>query len=200
MTNTIIDIIDQRLKPVKGDRESAGEINNAISDCASDQDALMRWRNYHLIGDVIRGEVTATGNCMIERISSAMETEPTVLAPLKQGEDPTAQVRQELASANSWRSAGMVALAASVALFAVVTFTPGSLSSSGSGNNSAIVAGVTVNPAPDTTTGDAQGLADSQFAAEFGQMLVEHGEFTATPGLNGLVAYAKLVSNEGLGR
>ena len=41
-------------------------------------------------------------------------------------------------------------------------------------------------------------IEQQKFAQEFGEMLSEHGEFTASSGLNGLVAYAKLVSNQRL--
>jgi len=38
------------------------------------------------------------------------------------------------------------------------------------------------------------------FDPEFGEMLAQHGEFAASPGLNGLIVHAKLVSNEALDR
>jgi hypothetical protein len=79
----------------------------------------------------------------------------------------------------------MLAMAASIALVAVITLKP-----------SGIVTPVQV-------AASSAPPADSEIAAfeqEFGEMLVEHGEFTSSPALNGLVAYAKLVSNQRMDR
>lgn len=209
MTNTIIDIIDQRFKLDPVDQQSAEQVNDLISHCAGDEEALRRWRNYHLIGDVIRGEVIDTGSCLLDKIGAAMEREPTVLVPVNFDQDAITPPQQPVTAARPWRSAAMVALAASVAIFAVLTLAPapinGNLSQNGSGDLLAAGSPKAVTISALTATGSAASnsgvaLSDSQFSSEFGQMLVEHGEFTATPGLNGLVAYAKLVSNEGLGR
>lgn len=182
MKDIVSEIIDQQVDP--------NELGEAINQVARDRTACEKWRNYHLIGDVIRGEVNTTGACMMDRLQRTMEREPTILAPVAEAGRIISKPNQE-----AWKSAGMFAVAASIALMAVLTLTP---ESSTSKNEGAVVAARN----QDSTTGTVA-LTEAQrqqqrFEAEFGQMLVEHGEFTATPGLNGLIAYAKMVSNENL--
>jgi hypothetical protein len=78
----------------------------------------------------------------------------------------------------------MFAVAASLALVAVVTLNP------------ATKKPAQVQLASSTTEADT--IQQQKFAQEFGEMLVGHGEFTASAGLNGLLAYSKLVSNQRL--
>ena len=69
-----------------------------------------------------------------------------------------------------------------------------------------LVAVISLNPLDQTGSRDLDNqisdAVDSHdsilFSEEFNEMLVEHGEFTASPGLNGLMAYAKFVSDQGL--
>ncbi len=182
MKDIVSEIIDQQVDP--------GELDAAINQVARDQTKCEKWRNYHLIGDVIRGDVNTTGPCMMDSLQRTLEREPTILAPVKETE-----VMGTKPNPDAWKSAGMFAVAASIALMAVLTLTP---ESSTPKNESSVIAERNQEP-----TAGALELADAQrqqqqFQAEFGQMLVEHGEFTATPGLNGLIAYAKMVSNENL--
>lgn len=186
--NQVNDLIDQRL--------NAAGSKSALDICVNDHSAVHSWRNYHLIGDVIRGDVSQTGNCLVSRVSDALDKEPTILAPVRplssslaqSGGSASAATSADIAPKNdTLKSAGMFAIAASVALFAVLAFTPAPVTT----NNSSTVAAVTVPEDP---------ASAQTFEAEFGQMLVEHGEFTSTAGMNGLVAYAKLVSNSSLGQ
>ena len=182
MKDTVSEIIDQRVGP--------GELGDEINRVSSDRKACTKWRNYHLIGDVIRGEVNATGDCLMDRISMAVEGEPTVLAPV---------AKKEKLSANTdaLKSAGMFAVAASLALIAVLTVRP----ETGDVEGGAVIANSSTDqPSPSPAALTASAAQQQSFESEFGQMLVEHGEFTATPGLNGLIAYAKMVSNENLDR
>ena len=181
MKDTVSEIIDQRVGP--------GELGTEIDRISSDRKACARWRNYHLIGDVIRGEVHATGDCLMERISTAVNREPTVLAPV-------AKKQKVRTSTDAMKSAGMFAVAASLALVAVLTLKPESTPVEG---GAAVIANSGDSILPNETADKSSSVAQQQsFESEFGQMLVEHGEFTATPGLNGLIAYAKMVSNENL--
>ena len=49
MKDIVSEIIDQQVDP--------SELGEAINQVVRDRAACERWRNYHLIGDVIRGEV-----------------------------------------------------------------------------------------------------------------------------------------------
>ncbi len=142
------------------------------------------WQRYHLIGCVLRGEVEQTGADLGERIRARLEDEPTVLAPVARSSSA-----RTVARIISWKSAGLPALAASVALAAVITLQPTGEEGAGAGGANPI-AGI-------ADTADGHG---ARFAQEVGEMLAQHGEFTSSPGLNGLVVYAKLVSNEPIER
>ncbi|MGI9317843.1 MAG: sigma-E factor negative regulatory protein [bacterium] len=185
MKDTISKIIDHRV--------SSGELGRVMDQVAKNQGACSKWRNYHLIGDVIRGEVKATGNCMMDRIQQAIADEPTILAPSP--EPPKVELSVAELGSETWKSAGMFAVAASIALMAILTLTPNSTPIE---RGSSVVAQSTENVSPEVALVKSSEPAQKEFEAEFGQMLVEHGEFTATSGLNGLIAYAKMVSNENL--
>lgn len=194
---TISEIVDQRL--------DLTEVGSRVSQLADDMECCKTWRNYHLIGDVIRGDVSG-GRCLMDKLRDALDGEPTVLAPgvgsqanssgypgnpSKSGSSKSGPSKSGLSS-DAAKSAGLFAVAASIALVAVLTLPP----SSPTGQ----VDGVATVAVAETAPGSAvPGTADQQmFESEFSQMLVEHGEFSATSGLNGLIAYAKLVTNEQL--
>ncbi len=187
MKDTVSEIIDQRVT-------SQGFVD-FIDQVVTDRRALEKWRNYHLIGDVIRGEVTATGNCMVARVHQALESEPTVLAPIAEPVTNNIEVVRP-SNTEALKSAGMFAVAASIALMAVLTLSPGAPMAERDGSE---IAKNTLNSLPEVdSTVPGESVQQQAFETEFGQMLVEHGEFTATSGLNGLITYAKLVSNENL--
>ena len=191
---SVSDLVDQQL-PVD-------DIDAPMQGIVSNPKAIKNWRNYHLIGDVIRGDVQSTGDCMIERMGAVLAAEPTILAPLKLTDEQIVKTPEK--NGDVWKSVGMFAVAASVALMAVLTF---SGADNGLRTNRATqIASAVPVAAPPTATplNNVQQTVDGQvlasFESEFGQMMVEHGEFTATSGLNGLLTYAKLVSNENLGQ
>jgi negative regulator of sigma E activity len=168
------------------------------------------WGNYHLIGNIIRGEVSVTDRDLSASIADALENEPTVLSPsalnnaypvpypgktwLPGGVDEGAVKGSAQRSANDyWRPVGMLAVAASLALVAVITLTPSLDSNRDAGDTVAQDGGAAWTTQLASSTTEQQ-----KFAQEFDEMLSEHGEFAASSGLNGLVAYAKLVSNQRL--
>ncbi len=193
MKQTISDIIDQQLDAA----DSAGQIDRI----AVDPENCRAWRDYHLIGDVIRGDVQSTGTCLIDRVQAALSDEPTVLAPVGGGDGESFPGRADKSGGSrgeTLKAAGLFSLAASIALVAVLTQVPATDDS----QRTQTVASTTVPATGEPASGDAVADAASDreaIAAEFGQMLVEHGEFTTTAGLNGLLAYAKLVSNQPVG-
>lgn len=182
-------LIDQRL--------DIADIALPVEQLGGDVALTMRWRNYHLIGDIIRGEVQATGNCLLARMQATLENEPTlkqsaVLMPVKQSDSVI--LFDKSSSNDVWKSAGMFALAAAIALMAVFTLNP---AEQGFDNATTVntVAQIAI-ATPTRLASEQQSLAT--FESEFGQMMARHSEFTATSGLNGLVTYAKLVSNQNL--
>lgn len=193
--------INNQLHDLLDGRVEEGELRSALENLSNNENATHSWRNYNLIGDVIRGEVSETGNCLISKISDALDEEPTILAPVRStriaASDSESNViglqvlnPSEPAKNDTLKAAGMFAIAASVALFAVLGISPVPVEQT----NNTVVATATA-PASELQQSSTQ-----SFEEEFGQMLVTHGEFTTTAGLNGLASYAKLVSNESLGQ
>jgi sigma-E factor negative regulatory protein RseA len=170
MKDKISQLIDQELDP--------GQQDSLIEQICKNSEAKKCWQRYHLIGSVIRNEISGAGKDLSTVIGQRLENEPTVLSPLSidksENHKPT----------DTWKSVGLFAVAASLTLVAVLTLSPVEL---GSDREQLTVAS--------STTGSTQAI---QFANEFDEMLVDHAEFTASSGLNGLVAYAKLVSNQQL--
>ncbi len=192
MKNTINDIIDHRL--------DAKDLAENVGKIASSKASVESWKNNHLIGDVIRGDVLSIGPCLVDRIQQSLEHEHTILAPVRE-ESLQLTGSTDRERSDVWKSAGLFAIAASIAIVAVLTLTPDISGTVSQVEQIAQVEQTSVKPAGLIEQGSPaqQGDGSQSFDAEFGQMLVEHGEFSATSGLNGLVAYAKLVSNETLG-
>jgi len=166
MKEKISQLVDQEL--------SAAERDRVLASLAGNPESVRAWRDYHLIGNIIRDEVDVVGSDLSENIARSLENEPVVIAP---GANPAPRATPDL-----WRPVAMFAVAASMALVAVVTLGP-------------------VNQPVDGVPGIASSpTAPDFFSSEFDEMLVEHGEFTASSGLNGLVAYAKLVSDQDFDR
>lgn len=195
MKETISDIIDRRMDPSSASRE--------FGRIAADEDHCRVWRDYHLIGDVIRGEVRSTGTCLVSRIQIALESESAVIAtdrgtrmehaPESTGRDQTITGAGR-SRGDTLKAAGFFSLAASMALVAVITLVPqdhASRDSEVASRSTSIASGA----GPVTE----RAVTNDSFDAEFGQMLAGHGEFTGSTGLNGLLTYAKLVSNQPLG-
>jgi len=57
-----------------------GETEDCITVLKRDRDLRQNWSEYHLIGDLMRGE-TPTQQDFMARFSAQLATEPTVLAP-----------------------------------------------------------------------------------------------------------------------
>lgn len=195
MKETISDIIDRRLDLSSATRE--------FGRIAADEDHCRVWRDYHLIGDVIRGEVRSTGTCLVSRVQIALESESTVIAPdrsTRMGHVPESQGRDQTITGagrsrgDTLKAAGFFSLAASMALVAVITLVPQDHASRDSE-----VASRSTSIASGADPATVRAVTNDSFDAEFGQMLAGHGEFTGTTGLNGLLTYAKLVSNQPLG-
>ncbi|MFQ6371332.1 sigma-E factor negative regulatory protein [Shewanella sp. YIC-542] len=92
----------------------------ALADLASDKSSHDKWRNYHLIGDAMRGELPQTLQLdLSDRIAAALEQEPAILAPAAIT-PPVTTVPKTSRVIPLFKQFGQYAIAASVALVAVV--------------------------------------------------------------------------------
>ena len=147
-------------------RASASERRALFERMRADRGARETWRRYHLIGLVLRGEISHCGADLSARIGARLEAEPAPLAPLR----PARPARKPL---NRWALAA--SLAASLTLLALAALRP-----------------------PSQDGAQIAARPDARVEQEFDVMLVQHGEFASSPGLNGLLVYAKLVSDQPL--
>jgi len=101
-----------------------GEIDEqTLAELAADKDSHEQWRDYHMIGDAMRGELPKTIHLDLSaNIAAAIENEPTIIAPVKR-ETPN-DVKVKTAGLSNvipmFKQFGQYAIAASVALVAVV--------------------------------------------------------------------------------
>ncbi|CAM4008187.1 MULTISPECIES: sigma-E factor negative regulatory protein [Shewanella] len=103
-----------------------GEVDEQeLAQLAADTDSHEKWRDYHMIGDAMRGELPAAINLDLSaNIAAAIELEPSILVP-KRVETPEVTPQQatqhRLASVVPlFKQFGQYAIAASVALVAVI--------------------------------------------------------------------------------
>jgi len=99
---------------VDGELDSS-QASQLIGDITASEELKTRWASYHVISDAIQGNgQTSQTVDLSERISAALEDEPTILAP---------QSRKRVIPAMFKQAAGM-AVAATVAAAAVLMLQP----------------------------------------------------------------------------
>ncbi|RKF18601.1 hypothetical protein DBZ36_09350 [Alginatibacterium sediminis] len=100
-----------------------------IDEVAKDEELSQRWQNYHLIGDVMRGECAKHVDLdLSSKIAMAIEDEPCIVAPRSQEHSAEPQVGFAIAAfaglhqryKKVFSYAGQYAIAASVAVAAIV--------------------------------------------------------------------------------
>ncbi|QSX34707.1 anti-sigma factor [Shewanella avicenniae] len=98
--------------------------SHALAELASDKASHEKWRNYHMIGDAMRGELPETIDLdLTARIAEAIELEPTVIAPVTQTEVQPAAIVVQGNTAKVvpfYKQFGQYAIAATVAMMAIV--------------------------------------------------------------------------------
>lgn len=198
--NTMKDQFEEQLSALLDGELDPQEQERVVSRLTGGDNArLDRFGRYRLIGDVVRGESAVLANGVSDAVRSALEDEPTVLAPRRA----------------SWRwgkPAAGLALAASVAAAAIVV-APGFMQQPGGlETGPAIVEAPTLtqpiqlvasdNPVPvsrpvgNPPTGQWQTL-DAGLSDRLNRLVIEHHEFGGRTGIKGPVAHIGLVNYAG---
>lgn len=178
---------------VDGEFRSSGD-ERAIPDC--DEAALRTIERYQLIGALLRNDrpdaaINAYTNDLSGRISATISAEKGWQLPADQSAALPAGARRNIRRRHGRsierRGAffGGFAVAAAISALAVFVFLPNSLDSTGKSDTRTVIA--------DSSTSTS---LNPMNVAELSARLVEHGEFTGSAGLNGLLAYAKFVSHD----
>ncbi|WP_110456598.1 sigma-E factor negative regulatory protein [Shewanella algidipiscicola] len=99
-----------------------GEVEEQVlAELAADTDSHGQWRDYHMIGDAMRGELPKMVDLDLSaNIAAAIEAEPTIIAPKRVEPAQTAPARKSAGIIPMFKPFGQYAIAASVALVAVV--------------------------------------------------------------------------------
>lgn len=98
-----------------------GEIDeHTLAELAADADSHEQWRDYHIIGDAMRGELPkAMSLDLSASIMAAIEDEPAIVAPQPVvAEEPKVAAKGKVIPL--FKQFGQYAIAASVALVAVI--------------------------------------------------------------------------------
>ncbi len=168
------DSVSEQISALADDELEKREIGRAL-DRLRDRDALDAWERYHIISDTLRGDRrTPYPSGLAQAVGSQIEAEPAYHVRAKPGfRFPR----------DYWRQAAGMAVAASVtaaAILGVQTLdrTPLDVARKG---QLAEAAPLAENPAPQ----------DSRF----NDYLVEHSEYSASPGVRGMLPYVRLVSH-----
>ncbi|MFV7782791.1 sigma-E factor negative regulatory protein [Shewanella marisflavi] len=99
-----------------------GEVDEQVlAELAADTDSHEKWRDYHMIGDAMRGELPAAINLDLSaNIAAAIEHEPSILVPKRVDTPEVAPQSQFAKVVPLFKQFGQYAIAASVALVAVI--------------------------------------------------------------------------------
>ncbi|MFV0596943.1 sigma-E factor negative regulatory protein [Shewanella sp.] len=97
-----------------------------MAELAADTHSHNKWRNYHLIGDAMRGELPQTMALDLSAsIAAAIELEPAIVSPQVTAPEVTTAPQQVVNAEKSrvvplFKQFGQYAIAATVAMFAIV--------------------------------------------------------------------------------
>ncbi|VEE60965.1 Sigma-E factor negative regulatory protein [Shewanella putrefaciens] len=98
-----------------------------MAELAADTHSHNKWRNYHVIGDAMRGELPQTMALDLSAsIAAAIELEPAIVSPQVSAPEVTAAPQQVAVNAGQsrvvplFKQFGQYAIAATVAMFAIV--------------------------------------------------------------------------------
>jgi len=98
-----------------------------MAELAADTHSHNKWRNYHVIGDAMRGELPqAMALDLSASIAAAIELEPAIVSPQVSAPEVTAAPQQAAVNAGQsrvvplFKQFGQYAIAATVAMFAIV--------------------------------------------------------------------------------
>jgi sigma-E factor negative regulatory protein RseA len=188
------------------DSELEQSLDPLLDAVKSDTALQGAWRRYHLIGDCLRGHLPEQINLDLSRdIRAAIEREPAILSPQR---PRTARLPSLLL-----KPAAGLAIAASVAVVAVISFQ--SLGPIGTGTQEMTGPTLAVSTAPEPAvqyaterppaparmvSGESrqvapqQGQMDSQY--RFNSYLLNHSEYRANTGVQGFTPYVRIVTHD----
>lgn len=165
------------------------EWDSALGEIGRDSDLEQTWQRYHLIRAAFRKESIYHQSDLAQKVANRIADEPEAGEPAM---EPAVGREQETVvplKRRQQRWLPALAMAASVAAVAVLGFSYWQPGSPTAGTELAANTSFIVNER--ATKWDVE---SPELENTLNGFLVEHGEFTALSGMNGLITYAKFVS------
>ncbi|MFT5111697.1 MAG: negative regulator of sigma E activity [Parasphingorhabdus sp.] len=174
------------------------EHNDVPTDVLVNHNQRQTLVRYQLIGSLLRNEgmdgaVQGVKTGLADRIAEQIAAEPGWLLPVKQihtAEEETVEISANVVPITSKKPAffGGFAVAAAISALAIFVGAPQW--------QSPVAQSTPVLAAAKTVSNSANQWQNTEAEHEdaLNTLLVEHGEFSSSAGLNGLMAYAKFVS------
>lgn len=201
------DKIREQLSALLDDELSATESARLLDQLGQSRELRNQWDRYHLIGDVLRGETLHVSSKQIaERVRERIEMEPAIIAAPKPQSNASPAASKQRASVQWLKPAAGVALAASVAAVTVVSLPQLTGDSDVSDNGILIASTQPINPPVQLVSSDRssaysrgssmrwKNLSEPQIESKLNGYLVDHNEYAAPGGMNGVLPYATFVS------
>jgi len=172
--------MNEQLSALIDDQLDEVERAAALSALGADEAMRAAWERYHLVGAALRGEAPSAAPERARRIADAIDRERRTVTGLTTR--PVVRLPAATARRRSLRPAWGWALAASVMLAVAFGY---QAYWDDAGESGTAVAG---------SSGVRWHNVQPEVGDQLTGLLVEHGEFTPVSGMNGLLAYAKVVS------
>jgi sigma-E factor negative regulatory protein RseA len=164
------------------DELSARDRDRLLQEVGSDPVLRIAWERYHLIRAALRKDIGLVMNSdLAARVLSQIENDPA----------PHVRPLSRLPMRHFTRLTAGLAIAASVAVVAIVSFKATLLP--GSDPVSTVATAPATNPSPAPQTQLAQTSPDNSLNA----LLVKHNEFSRATNMSGMISYVRVVSQNG---
>lgn len=171
------------------DDELTHEAALVIDNLLEDKQAREIWTRYHLIGDSLRGHLPERYENTADRISAAIASEPTVLAPPKKITDGK--------SSALLKPVMGFAIAASVA--AVAIFNVQQANQVPTAGQSGIVQSSIATNTPSIATPQPASQQNNQIQSpdpRLSRYLVNYNEYRVNTGVRGMPPHVRMVAND----
>jgi sigma-E factor negative regulatory protein RseA len=182
----------EQISALVDDELHAPALRQALEQLRRDVDLQGRWSRYHLISDTLHANFASARAASLHlRVHEALEQEPTLLAPRRKPRLPALA-----------KQAAGVAIAASVAAVAILTVQQDDLQPGGA-EPAPIQMAQSPRPAHElvqlASTGRQAAVLTAASADARGRLnayLVNHNEYSVSSGMQGVLPYVRIVSNE----
>ncbi len=180
---------NEQLSALVDDEMRGPALRQALEQLRRDAELQERWGRYHLISDTLHANLAfAQAAGLHRRVHQALEQEPTLLAPR----------RKPRLSALAKQVAG-VAIAASVAAVAILAVQQSDLEPGPAPAPLAQMVRPAANSAVQLASTGSSPLAlvaERSVRGQLNPYLVNHNEYSVSSGMQGVLPYVRIVSNE----